>query len=83
MRFAEAKNLARSVHNDRPGKGAGTPERNQPMFDEVHSVLPPFSAADADAGRFGQRTRIAYDAYSETSPKLILQKRNTMVALRV
>ena len=35
MRFAEAENLARSVRNDRPGKGAGTPERNQPMSDEV------------------------------------------------
>ena len=35
MRFAEAENLARSERNDRPGKGAGTPERNQPMSDEV------------------------------------------------
>ena len=25
----EGQNLARSVRNDRPGKGAGTPERNQ------------------------------------------------------
>ena len=32
---AEGQNLARSVRNDRPGKEAGTPERNQPMFDEV------------------------------------------------
>ena len=38
---------------------------------------------EARTGRFGQRTRIAYDAYSETSPKLKLQKRNTTVALRV
>ena len=37
MRFAEVKNLARSVRNDRPGKGAGTPERNQSMFDEAMS----------------------------------------------
>ena len=35
MRFAEAENLARSVHNDRLGKGAGTPERNQPLSDEA------------------------------------------------
>ena len=41
---------ARSVRNDRPGKGAGTHKRNQPMSDEVRT------------GRFGQRTRIAYDA---------------------
>ena len=40
------------------------------MFDEVHSVLPPLSAADAGTGRFGQRTRIAYDALVETSPKI-------------
>ena len=32
---AEGQNLARSVRNDRPGKGAGTPERNQPLSDEV------------------------------------------------
>ena len=37
----------------------------------------------ARTGRFGQRTRIAYDAYSETSPKLKMQKRNTTITLRV
>ena len=48
-----AENLARSVRNDRPGKGAGTPERNQPMFDEVLSVLSPSrrqALARADSG---------------------------------
>ena len=51
------------------------------MFDEV---LPyPTRLASAGTGRFGQRTRIAYDALRETSPKLKLTKRNTMVALRV
>ena len=52
MPWTEAENLARSVRNDRPGKEAGTPERNQPMLDEVHSVLPPSrrQQEEADSG---------------------------------
>ena len=51
--FAEAKNLVRLVRNDRPGKGAGTPERNQSMSDEVLSVLSPsrrLALVRADSG---------------------------------
>ena len=32
---AEGQNLAGSVRNDQPGKGAGIPERNQPTSDEA------------------------------------------------
>ena len=39
--WTKAENLARSVRNDLSGKGAGTPERNQSLSDEVNSVPSP------------------------------------------
>ena len=82
MRFAEAENLARSVHNDRPGKGAGTPERNQPLSDEVHSVPSPprrLALARADSGNVRESRMTLYPEIA----KFQIVKRNTMVALRV
>ena len=73
LQKGSAKNLARSVRNDRPGKGAGTPKRNQPCPMKLYRTRG-VSPRGVGTGRFGQRTRIAYDALVETSPKLIKVK---------